>query len=62
MADDVSKRGTQDRVRVASEQGYEVDHFARKHGISQEQAKRLIEQIGNDRAKLDQAAAKLKAL
>ena len=60
MADDKSKRGGPDRARVAGGQGYEVAYFAKKHGISQEEAKRLIEQIGNDREKLDQAAEKLK--
>jgi hypothetical protein len=60
MADDKSKRGAQDRARVAGEQGYEVDYFANKHGISREQAEQLIRQIGNDRARLDEAARKLK--
>jgi hypothetical protein len=59
MADDKSKRGGPDQSRVAGEQAYEVKYFAQKHGISQEQAKRLIDQIGNDRQKLDQAAEKL---
>ena len=61
MADDMRKRGGPDRRRVAGGQTYEVDYFARKHGISLEQAKRLIEEIGNDRRKLDQAAEKMKA-
>jgi len=60
MADDKSKRGAEDRARVAGEQGYEVDYFANKHGISREQAEQLIRQIGNDRVRLDEAARKLK--
>ena len=60
MADDKSKRGGQDRTRVSGEQGYDVDYFARKHGITKEQAEKLIKQHGSDRAKLDAAAAQLK--
>ena len=39
--------------------GYEVDELARKHGISNDQASRLIRQIGDDREKLDAEAKKL---
>ena len=60
MADDKSKRGGTDRKRVAAGQGYEVTYFARKHGITTEQARKLIKDIGNDREKLNAAAAKLK--
>lgn len=49
-----------DRGRVAAGQGYELGYFARKHGISREQARNLISQLGNDRAKLNAAAEKLK--
>jgi hypothetical protein len=48
-----------DRSRVAGGQGYELGYFARKHGISRDQAKQLISRIGNDRAKLNAAAEKL---
>jgi hypothetical protein len=61
MADDKTKRGGQDRTRVSGEQGYEVDYFARKHGITKEQAEKLIKQHGSDRAKLDAAAEQLKS-
>lgn len=60
MADDKSKKGAADRQQVAAGEGYEVDYFASKHGITLNQAKDLIERIGNDRAKLDAAAARLK--
>jgi hypothetical protein len=60
MADDKSKRGGQDRSRVSGEQGYEVDHFAHKHGITKQQAQELIKEHGSNRAKLDAAAEKLK--
>ena len=59
MADDKSKRGGSDRRRVAGGEGYEVKYFARKHGISKDQAQKLIDQVGNDREKLNAAAGKL---
>lgn len=61
MSDDKNNRGQGDRSRVAAGEGYELSYFARKHGISEEQAKQLIAEVGNDRAKLDAAAEKLKA-
>lgn len=60
MADNTKNRGGRDRSRVAAGQGYELGYFARKHGISRDQAKQLIARIGNDRAKLNAAAEKLK--
>ena len=59
MADNKSKRGGNDRRRVAGGEGYEVNYFARKHGISKDQAQKLIDQVGNDREKLNAAAGKL---
>ena len=60
MADNTKNRGGRDRSRVAAGQGYELGYFARKHGISRDQAKQLIARIGNDRVKLNAAAEKLK--
>lgn len=60
MADDKAKRGGADRRQVAAGQGYEVNYFARKHGIGKDQAEKLIKRIGNDREKLNAAAEKLK--
>ena len=60
MADNKSKRGGADRSKVAGGEGYEVAYFARKHGITKDQAEGLIKKIGNDREKLNAAAAKLK--
>jgi hypothetical protein len=51
---------SRDRSRVAGGQGYELGYFARKHGISREQARQLIDRVGNDRAKLNAAAERLK--
>ena len=60
MSDDKSKRGGADRDRVAGGEGYEVDYFARKHGISPADAERLINRVGNNREKLDAEAERLK--
>ena len=60
MADDRSNRGGRDRSRVAGGQCYELGYFARKHGISRDEARKLIERVGNDRAKLNAAAERIK--
>ncbi|PBB17405.1 DUF3606 domain-containing protein [Mesorhizobium sp. WSM4313] len=60
MADNRSKRGAADRRQVSGGEGYEVNYFARKHGISREQADAPIKRVGNDRDKLNAAAEKLK--
>jgi hypothetical protein len=60
MAERSSKPGGPDRKHVEGRAGYEVDELARKHGISNDQASRLIRIVGNDREKLDEEAAKLK--
>lgn len=55
MPDDKSKTAA-DRKRVAGGEGYELRYFARKHEISQDEARKLIDRIGTDRAKLNAAA------
>jgi hypothetical protein len=60
MTDDKTKRGAADRSRVAEGEPYEVAYFAKKHGISAEDARRIIKQHGPDRGAADKAAARLK--
>jgi hypothetical protein len=60
MADDKSNRGEPDRSRVSGSEDYEVEHFARQHGISAEQARQLIAEHGNNRDELAKAAQRLK--
>ena len=60
MADDKRKRGPADRRKVAGNEDYEVNYFANKHDITREQARNLIKKIGNNRDKLNKAAAKIK--
>lgn len=59
MPDNKKKRGAADRSKVAGNEGYEVNYFANKHGITREQARNLIKKIGNNRDKLNKAAEKL---
>ncbi len=46
------------RAKLA-QKPYSASYLARKHDISVEQARELIRRIGNDRDKLNAAAAKL---
>jgi hypothetical protein len=56
MSDDKSKVGEQDRSRIPREEPYEVGYFARKHGISQNEAREIIENHGPSRVACDRAA------
>ncbi|MEZ5736151.1 MAG: DUF3606 domain-containing protein [Novosphingobium sp.] len=56
---DASRRKASD-VRTYSGQGYDVTYFARKHGISRQQARELFRKVGHDRDKLNEAAGRLK--
>jgi hypothetical protein len=60
MADDKTNVGSRDRSRVAGGEGYEVEYFARKHGLTAKQARDLIRQHGNNRETLGREAQKLK--
>jgi hypothetical protein len=61
MADERTTRGRkQDRERVAGGQEYEVEYFARKHGITPEQTRQLIKEHGNSREVLEREAETLK--
>ena len=60
MADNKKARGAADRNKVSKSEGYEVAYFAKKHGITAEQTRNLIDKVGNDREKLNKAAEKFK--
>jgi hypothetical protein len=60
MADNKKNTGKADRSKVAAGEGYEVSYFATKHGITRDQARKLIAKVGNNRDKLNKAAEKLK--
>ncbi|MCB2074334.1 MAG: DUF3606 domain-containing protein [Novosphingobium sp.] len=46
--------------RTYAGQGYEVTYFARKHGLTRQQARDIIRKVGHDRSKLNEAAIRLK--
>ncbi len=60
MSDNTSIQGEQDRRQSLGDQGYELRYFARKHGLTTAQAMDLIRRIGSDRAKLNEAAVRLR--
>ena len=60
MPDDKTKVGEPDRSRVSADQDYEVRHLAEKYGLSPTQIRELIARVGNDRAKLEEEAKKLR--
>jgi hypothetical protein len=60
MAEDGVKVSGVERESAQRESAYEVADFARKHGLSMAEARGLIEKVGNDCMKLDEAAKKLK--
>jgi hypothetical protein len=60
MSDNTSLQGDRDRRTVSASEPYEVEYFARKHGLTMEQARDLIARVGNDRSKLDAAAEAMK--
>ena len=53
-----SKVDEPDRSRVAADD--DVQYLARKHGLNRQKARKIVERVGTDRQKLDQAASKFK--
>ncbi|MGN6486325.1 MAG: DUF3606 domain-containing protein [Devosia sp.] len=56
MADDKNKVGKQDRDRVSLGEDYEVADFARKHGMSAAEARKVIAGSGPMREDAEAAA------
>jgi len=52
--DDKNKRDARDRNQVAGNEDYEIDYLVKKHGVSRDQVKAAIQEVGNDREKLEQ--------
>jgi uncharacterized protein DUF3606 len=46
MADDLSKRGQQDRDRINMEEDYEVRYWAEKFGVSGEELRKAVQAAG----------------
>jgi uncharacterized protein YpmB len=43
----------QDRARVAGQQDHEVRYEAKKEGVSKDDVKRAVKQVGNSRKKVE---------
>ena len=54
MADNKDLRDGRDRSRVAGEESYELQHIAEKMGVSQEEVRSAIQQVGNSREKIEE--------
>ncbi len=61
MASSQPERSAQVPGRTYSGQSYDVTYFARKHGLTKQQAREIIRKVGHDRDKLNEAAAQLKS-
>ena len=61
MTDETARRGEADRKGVPESEGYDVAPFARKHGITLEEARAIVQRFGPSRSRCDAEAEKLKA-
>ncbi|MBB4003228.1 DUF3606 domain-containing protein [Aurantimonas endophytica] len=60
MADDKSKKDGRDWAKVSASEPYEVSYFAKKHGLTSEQAREIIKKHGPTRSDADAAAERMK--
>ena len=61
MAGDRSKVGGQDRARMSASEQYKVRYFAANHGLSADDASKIIEEAGPIRADAEAAAKRFKS-
>jgi predicted DNA-binding protein YlxM (UPF0122 family) len=55
MAEKQTNRGrNQDRARIAAGQDYEVRYEATKEGVSRQEVKDAVKEVGNSRKKVEQ--------
>jgi hypothetical protein len=54
MADNKNLRDGRDRSRVASNEEYELRHLAERFNVSTDEVRRLIEEVGNSREKIEE--------
>ncbi len=53
MADDLTKRGGQDRTRISLSQDYEVRDWAKKFGVSEDELRKAVAAVGSEAAKVE---------
>jgi hypothetical protein len=54
MADNKDQRDGRDRSRVAGNEEYELQYLAEKLNVSVEEVRKAIEQVGNNREKVEE--------
>ncbi|HVF80489.1 MAG TPA: DUF3606 domain-containing protein [Flavisolibacter sp.] len=54
MSDNKNLQDGRDRAKVAGEEDYEVAFLAKKFGVSAEQVRKAIEEVGNSRKKIEE--------
>jgi hypothetical protein len=54
MADDLKKRGKQDRARIGLEEAYEVGYWCRKFGCTEAELRAAVDQVGHMAADVEQ--------
>ena len=52
--DNKNARDGRDRSRVSGEEKYEVQRIAEKFGVTPEEVRNLIKEVGNDRERLEE--------
>jgi len=54
MPDDLSKSSGQDRTRINTSQPHELRDWAKKFGITTEQLRAAVAQVGNEASKVEE--------
>jgi hypothetical protein len=57
MSDNKDITGEPDRSRVAAGERYEIEHLARKHGVTPDEVRELIARLGNNREAIERELA-----
>ncbi|RFM27283.1 DUF3606 domain-containing protein [Deminuibacter soli] len=60
MSDNTKLAGQRDRSQVAANQDYELKYLADKYLVSKDAVKQAIQQVGNDRRKVEDYLSKHK--
>lgn len=58
MSDDLTKRGQQDRSRIAMQEPHEVRHWTETLGVSKEVLQQAVDKVGNSAAAVRQELGK----
>jgi hypothetical protein len=58
MADDLSKKGSQDRSRISDHEDYEVRYWCQKFGVSEALLKAAVAKVGNSAEAVEKERAR----